>query len=63
MPLYENNLIFIDTILDYVEDLEAWAKDQGCKKMELFARPGWEKVMKPKGYKKTHVQIEKELWV
>ena len=22
MPLYENNLIFIDTILDYVEDLE-----------------------------------------
>ena len=23
MPLYENNLIFIDTILDYVEDLES----------------------------------------
>lgn len=23
MPLYEKNLVFIDTILDYVEDLEA----------------------------------------
>ena len=23
MPLYENNLVFIDTILDYVEDLES----------------------------------------
>tara|TARA_R110000764_G_scaffold65594_3_gene137262 strand:- start:219 stop:632 length:414 start_codon:yes stop_codon:yes gene_type:complete len=45
----------------HVEDLEAWAKEEGCKKMELFARPGWEKVMKPKGYLKTHVQIEKAL--
>ncbi len=45
----------------HVTDLETWAKDQGCRKIELFARPGWEKVMKPKGYVKTHVQIEKEL--
>ena len=45
----------------HVDDLEAWARKEGCIKMELFARPGWEKVMKPKGYVKTHVQIEKEL--
>ena len=45
----------------HVSDLEKWAKGEGCKKMELYARPGWEKIMKPKGYKKTHVQIEKEL--
>ena len=45
----------------HVEDLEIWAKAKGCKKMELFARPGWERVMKPKGYVKTHVQIEKDL--
>ena len=47
--------------IHHLADLEKWAKDQGCKKMELFARPGWEKIMKKKGYKKTHVQIEKEL--
>ena len=45
----------------HVADLETWAKTKGCKKMELFARPGWEKVMKPKGYQKSHVQLEKDL--
>ena len=46
---------------DQIDKVAEWAKEQGCKKMELFARPGWEKVMKPKGYVKTHVQIEKIL--
>ena len=45
----------------HVKDLETWAKGKGCKKIELFARPGWEKIMKPKGYAKSHVQLEKEL--
>ena len=46
---------------DQIDKVAEWAKEQGCKKMELFARPGWEKIMKPKGYVKTHVQIEKDL--
>ena len=29
--------------------------------MELFARPGWEKIMKNKNYKRTHVVLEKQL--
>ena len=29
--------------------------------MELYARPGWERVLKPKGYVKTHVQLDKEI--
>ena len=48
-------------VLHHVKDLETWAKGKGCKKMELFARPGWSKLMKTKGYEKTHVQLEKEL--
>jgi len=51
----------MNTWQHHVADLEIWAKQKGCKKMELFARPGWEKVMKPYGYVKTHVQIEKDL--
>ncbi|KVU10659.1 hypothetical protein WK62_05185 [Burkholderia ubonensis] len=42
-----------------VEQIEAWAKAQGCHAMELQARPGWEKVLA--GYDKTHVYLEKQL--
>tara|TARA_R110000744_G_scaffold252446_1_gene368244 strand:- start:83 stop:496 length:414 start_codon:yes stop_codon:yes gene_type:complete len=51
----------LDKWQHHVKDLETWAKGKGCKKVELFAPPGWEKIMKPKGYVKTHVQLEKEL--
>jgi hypothetical protein len=27
----------------------------------VFARPGWERILKHKGFVKTHVQIEKKL--
>jgi hypothetical protein len=30
--------------------------------MEVHTRPGWERVLKPKGFFKTHVQLEKILW-
>jgi hypothetical protein len=29
--------------------------------MEIFTRPGWEKLLKHKGFVKTHVQLEKVL--
>jgi hypothetical protein len=38
-----------------------WAKDQGCKKMEIFARPGYVPMFKERGYLATHVQVEKKL--
>lgn len=41
--------------------LEKYAIAMGCKKMVGVARPGWERVIKPMGYKKTHVQLEKDL--
>ncbi len=41
--------------------LEKYAISMGCKKMVGIARPGWERVIKPMGYRKTHVQVEKDL--
>jgi len=34
--------------------IEAWAKEQGCSGLEPIARPGWEKLLKPLGFKVTH---------
>lgn len=42
-------------------EIEAWEKAQGCTLSEIVCRPGWEKVLKPFGYKKTHVLLSKEL--
>ena len=44
----------------FVED-ENFAIKNECNCMELFARPGWEKIMKNKNYKRTHVVLEKQL--
>ncbi len=41
--------------------IEAWAKEQGCHGMEPFARPGWEKLLAPLGYKATHQILWKPL--
>ena len=45
----------------YVDKIAEWAKKQGCKKMEIFSRPGYVRMFKEKGYVETHVQVEKEL--
>ena len=39
--------------------IEDFARANGCKQMFLIARPGMEKIVK--GYRKTHVLLEKEL--
>ena len=38
-----------------------FAKLNDCKKLNIMARPGWEKVSKKWGWKKKHVQLEK--WI
>ena len=48
--------------VDFMDNVVNWARSLGCKKMELFTRPGWERVLKPKGFIKTQVQLEKVLW-
>lgn len=41
--------------------LEKYAKAMGCQKLCGVARPGWEKILQPSGWKKTHVFLEKML--
>ena len=47
--------------VDFMDFVMEWAKQEGCRKMEIHTRPGWEKVLKSKGFFKTHVQLERML--
>jgi hypothetical protein len=47
--------------VDFMDYVMEWAKEEGCRKMEIHTRPGWEKILKPKGFFKTHVQLERML--
>ena len=46
---------------DRLHDIEKWAKDNKCTHFETYARPGWSKLLKQKGYKMTHYLLEKKL--
>ena len=46
---------------DKMADLELWAEHNHCDTMELYARCGWERVMKNYGYEKTHAILNKKL--
>ncbi len=41
--------------------LEDFAEQKNCNQMELFARPGWKKIMEQFNYKTTHVVLEKTI--
>lgn len=41
--------------------IEGWAREIGAKRIEVVARPGWERVVGKFGLKKTHVVLEKRL--
>ncbi len=45
--------------LQFEPELEAWAREQGCHRIEAWARPGWERVLKH--YRKRYVMLEREL--
>jgi len=45
--------------VELLAPIEAWAKSRGCAAMEPICRPGWERRLKPLGYRKTHVVLEK----
>mgnify|MGYP000862505802 CR=1 FL=1 len=47
--------------LPLIEELEQWAKIEGCTFMRHEARPGWSKILKTKGYHMPHVILEKEI--
>ena len=45
----------------FVAAITEFAKLNKCKRLCIWARPGWEKVSKQWGWKKKHVQLEKWL--
>ena len=47
--------------LPCLETIEKWAKANGCHAMEFQARPGWERMIRPLGYDKTHLYLEREI--
>lgn len=48
-----------DNWLFMLDEIEAWAKTQGCMTMRLFGREGWSRVLKD--YRKTRVVLDKEI--
>ena len=42
-----------------VKHIEDFAWQNNCDLLELVARPGWKRVLKPFGYKESHVLLEK----
>ena len=41
--------------------IEAWARAEGCVRMEFSGRPGWQRRMKAAGWTPLTVTLEKEL--
>lgn len=48
-------------MLPFMADIEEWAKTSGCQMLQPIARPGWERVLKPLGFVKTHVMLERRI--
>ena len=42
-----------------IKHIEEFAWQNNCDLLELVARPGWKRVLKPFGYKESHVLLEK----
>lgn len=46
--------------VDQIKEFEKWAsKNYGIKKIEIFGRPGWKRMLAPLGFTFSHVQMDK----
>ena len=43
-----------------IKHIEEFAWQNKCDLLELVARPGWKKILKPFGYKESHILLEKK---
>ena len=50
-----------DGMMDFLWVLELWAAKLGCKDLEVAGRDGFERLLKPYGFEKTHVVLRKRL--
>lgn len=44
----------------HTDEIELWAVAQGCDGIESIMRSGWESHYRERGWKKTHIYMEKE---
>jgi hypothetical protein len=49
---------WIDSALS---QLESWAMDNDCDEIRITGRPGWERMFKKDGFRKTHTILAKPL--
>lgn len=45
----------------FITLIAAWAKEIGAERFEVTTRPGWERVLRQFGLRKTHVMLEMRL--
>ena len=46
--------------VDKINEFEKWAFEKAdCKKLEVYGRPGWKKMLEPSGFHFNHVQMDK----
>jgi hypothetical protein len=50
----------LQPLLELHEQVIEWAKDQGCRKMRIIGRPGWQRCLE--NYTQTGVVLERDLW-
>ena len=50
--------IVIDAVL---ETIEAWARSEGCTRVEAIGRPGWTRTLKSHGWEPRLVHMAKEI--
>ena len=53
----------MDQILDMIDSAVAWGKTQGCESLTLSGRLGWDRVLRPYGFKPVLVTMEKPFTV
>lgn len=48
-------------LLCSLQMIEAWAREQGCMRLEGMGRPGWVRILKEHGWRPVATVIEKDL--
>lgn len=51
----------LDNWIDLINEIETWATVMGCDGFQAECRPGWERLLKGNGYRKSHVILGKDL--
>lgn len=51
--------INIQEWIEHIGTLENWAKSQGCKRITIMGRKGWEKMLQPYGFSVQYVAISR----